>query len=218
MLQPKKNKGFTLIEILIVVGIMAMLMALSAPFVSSLRADTSIQQTLRQVKVDLVSTLSYSLAGKSFAAISADDLMNPDFIPEAYALYFQVQDKDGYQPPYHYLEFTSSTSLEEKALKSSYQKENEYPNSTVFLKEIYLLNSTDQTTVKAEAAYIFILPPFGRVVFVNENLDTLDNFSQEKIQESIQSYDQIQMTFQYKDDEKNVSKLTFDKSKILNIL
>ncbi len=218
MSQPKTTSGFTLIEIFVVIGISAMLIALSAPFVTSLQSDISMQQTLRQVKVDLVSTLNYSLAGKSFAALSAKQLMNPELIPEAYALYFQVDPSYGAQTPYDYLEFTANSDSEQKSLKSSYQKQNDYPNSSVYLKSITLLNSRKQSHLDLKNAFIFILPPFGKVIFLNENLESLAHLNSEKLEKNMDEYDQIKLTFQYKDDSKNAITLSFDKNKILNIL
>jgi len=210
-------KGFTFIELLIVMGIMAMLIVLSAPFVSSLSSDIDIQRSIRQVKVDLVSVISYSLAGKSFAALSADDQMNPDLIPAAYSLYFEV-DNYGDQKPYKYLELTAEEEGLSKAMKLSYEMDHDYESSTVYLKEITLKNSNTGTSKSVNSAYIMVLPPFGKLLFVDENKNFLSHLNEDDFYQNQREFDEINLLFQYKDDEITETILSLNSSKIINIL
>jgi len=213
-----ENAGFTLIEILIVMGIMAMLIVLSAPFVTTLRSQIAMQGVLRQVKVDLVSTMSYSLAGKSYAALSEDDLMNPELIPAAYLLYFQKDADFGGERIYKYLELTAEEALSEKPLKTSYEFDHELSSPGVFLQDISLLNRVTGASQQVDAAYIVIMPPFGKVLFINDDQSFLSRLDAEELYRDREDFDEIQLTFQYKDRDFEAGTLSFSKDKILNIL
>lgn len=211
-----RQAGFTLIEMLVVMALMAMLIVLSAPFVASLRSDISMQSTLRQVKVDLVSTISYSLAGKSFAALSADDLMNHKLIPAAYSLYFATDTDYGDQAPYKYLELIADEEGLEKSMSLSYEYDHEYRSPSVYLKGITLKNTEGTTTT--DSAYIIILPPFGKILFVNDDENLLLNLTENDLYQNQHDFDEIQLSFQYKDDESSETIMTLNKSKVINIL
>ncbi len=218
MNQIANNKGFTLIEMLIVLALMAMLIALSAPFVTSLRSDIAMQRTLRQVKTDMVSTIDYSLAGKSFAALSADDLMNPELIPAAYSLYFETSDTYGDQAPYKYLELSADEEGLSKSMSLSYEYEHEYEAPAVYLKEIVLKNSVNSGSTTTDSAHIIILPPFGKILFVNDDETLLLHPMEGDLYQNQNDFDEIELHFQHKDDESSETILTLDKGKVINIL
>lgn len=198
-------------------AIVAMLLGMTVPFVASLRADISMQQVLRQVKVDLISTLNYSLAGKSFGAISKNQLQSTDLIPEAYGLYFQVgEDKEG-QRPYSYFEMTAKNSSDVNQFKINYQNTKDYSNSTIYLKSIFLENSKDKSAIEVKNASILIIPPFGKVFFSSQKLDQGIDLNFQDTEKNDESYDLIKLIFQYKEDEKNLGTLSFDRNKILTL-
>ncbi len=209
------NKGFTFIEMLIVLALMAMLIALSAPFIASLRSDIAMQNTLRQVKTDLVSTMSYSMAGKSFASLSANDLMNPKLIPAAYALYFTKDDDYGDQTPYQYLELTAEEEGLNKSMKNSYKNPHDYASPSVYLKKIVLKGESNEKTVNS--AYIIIMPPFGKILFVQEDENLLLHLVEDDLYQNQSDFDKIELYFQYKDDDATESVISFDKGKVINI-
>jgi len=197
-------------------ALMAMLIVMSAPFVTSLRSDTAMQSTLRQVKVDLVSTMSYSLAGKSFAAISADDLMNPELIPAAYSLYLKTDTDYGDQTPYKYLELSAESEGLDKPYKLSYEHEKEYDNPSVYLKEINLKNSESGNSVAVDSAYIVIMPPFGKILFVDEDDNFLNHMTENDLFQNQHDFDEIQLHFQYKDDELSEVVMSLNQNKVIN--
>lgn len=203
---------------LVVMALMAMLIVMSAPFVASLRSDISMQSTLRQIKVDLVSTISYSLAGKSFAALSADDLMNPKLIPAAYSLYFATDTDYGDQTPYKYLELTADEEGLEKSMSLSYEYDHEYRSPSVFLKGISLKNSETGSITTTDSAYIIILPPFGKLLFVNDDENLLLHLNEKDLYQNQRDFDEIELHFQYKDDESSETIMTLNKSKVINII
>lgn len=216
-LQSKGSKaGFTLVEMLIVLALMAMLIVLAAPFVTSLRSDIAMQRTLKQVKTDMVSALSYALAGKSFASLSADELMNPDLIPAAYSLYFETDTDYGDQTPYRYLELTADRDGLNSTMALSYDQPNEYESPSVYLKEISLkkLGTTVTTT---DSAHVIVLPPFGRLLFVNDDEGLLLNIQEEDLYQNQHDFDEIELQFQYKDDEASLTTLSLDSGKVINI-
>lgn len=210
--------GFTLIEMLIVLALMAMLIVLSAPFVTSLRSDISMQRTLKQVKTDMVSALSYALAGKSFASLSADELINPDLIPAAYALYFETDTDYGDQTPYRYLELTAVDEGLNSTMELSYDYANEYESPAVYLKGITLTNSETGASKATDSAYIIVIPPFGRLLFVDDDESYLQHVSETDFYQNQQDFDGIQLHLQYKDDEDSLTALTLNKAKVINIL
>ncbi len=208
------QKGFTLIELLVVIGLMAIVLGLSVPFVTSLRSDVSLRKTLKQVETDVVSTLNYSLAGKSFAAISSGDLVESELIPAAYLLHFQVSE-EGDQYPYIYFELADNGGGQENPMTITYQKNKDFPGSSVFLKQIELISRVDQVSESVQSASILIQPPFGRVSFIELGTENLGTFTEQILYDD-QKYDEIRLSFQYKDDEKNLSHFKFNTSKLLN--
>ena len=213
----KDSKGFTIIELLIVLGLMAMLLALSVPFVASLRSDISLQKTLQGIKVDIVSTIDYSLAGKSFAALSADDLTNPKLIPAAYALYFETDSDYGEQTPYKYLELASEEEGLDKAMKVSYEMPHEYSAPGVYLKDISFYNSDTGRNEKADSGYIVVLPPFGKLLFVDDGEGFLSGLTENDFYQNQRDFNGIKLHFQYKDDESTETVMSLNQGKVINI-
>lgn len=213
MFLKSKNSGFTLIELLLVMTLMAVLVGFSVPFVTSVQADAAMNRSLKQVGLDLSSALNNALAGKSFGSLSTNDLLNPSFIPEVYAITFEKDETFGDPKPYHYFELAGEDM---NHLKISYQKENTLSNASVYLKSISLLNSENQKMKEVDHASVFIQPPFGEVFFGDQILDENSIVDFKKTSDS-SFYDQIQLTFQYKDDGKNIRSIVFDRNKILNI-
>ena len=212
-----RKAGFTLIEMLIVLALMSMLIVLSAPFVTSLRSDIAMQRTLKQVKTDMVSTLSYALAGKTFASLSADELMDPTLIPAAYSLYFETDTDYGDQKPYKYFEIKADQEGLNQSMSRSYDFEHEYESPSVFLKGITLKKAGVEIAT-VDTAHIIILPPFGRILFVHDDEGLLQNMMEENLYQNQDDFDEIQLHFQYKDDENTLTTLTMNKGKVINIL
>lgn len=210
-----------MIELLVVMVIMFILLALSAPFVTSLQSDIAIRKTVRQVKTDLITNIGYSLAGKSITALSADDLTNPELLPSHYALYFKTYDEYGNYSPYSYIEMrVGESNGSDKIAKKLYQIEKEIPSSVVSLKEIRIDGVSSKTV---DSAYIVFTPPFGKVYLVSgsahesfaegeSDLNLTDAF------EESQNNTKIELDFQYKDDEHTLATITFSTDKIINIL
>ena len=210
MTQTSYTKGFTIIELLIVMTIMSVLLALSAPFVTSTRSDIAMNRTVRQVKTDLVTNMGYSLAGKSIAALSHGNLMDASQIPSHYALYFATDSDWGGGIPYQYLEFTPEG---EDDISINYQFEKEWPSSTVYLKEIRLDGSA------ISSAYIFFTSPFGKINFLTGH-DSLLSGGSLDIDETIKNesdYEEIEFDFIYKDEELTLTTLSFNVDKTINI-
>lgn len=212
-----------MIELLVVMTLMALILTMAAPFASSIRSDIAMRKTIRQIKTDLVTNIGYSLAGKSIAALTEGDLMNPNLIPSHYALYFKKDDDFGNPTPYRYVEvrseIQSSTTQQAKVL---YQIEKEIPSPAIYISDIRLKTSESGSGNSVDSAYIFFTPPFGKIVFLNgydslveNNSSSFDPISAFKESASIKG---IELDFKYKDDEDSVMTLSFGADKIINIL
>lgn len=211
-----------MIELLIVLVIIMVLLALSAPFVTSLRSDVSIAQTLKEVKSDLVATMSYSMAGKSFASLASADGPSPELMPSRYALFFK-KDAAGIQNPYYYLETkTQTASSTNQPTQSIYRLEKEMPSPGVFLKSIRLINAAG-VSKEVDSVMVFFTPPFGKVVIVDGtgliNLTTDPNFSFNLLDtfKPANTYEKMELDFQYKDDLPTLTTITFGIDKIINV-
>jgi len=215
--------GFTLIEFLIVSGVMMFLLAMAAPFSTSIRSEISMKKTLRQVKTDIITTMGYSLAGKSIAALSEGDLMNTSLVPSHYALYFATDTDYGDQKPYKYLEMTTEiiTSSEQET-KLVYQKEKEIPSSAIYLKSIRLKKNESDPGLAVNSAFMLFVPPFGKVVFFTGHNSLLTDASYEfnslSSIKNASDYRFIELDFQYKDEEQTLTTLSFGVDKMINIL
>ncbi len=217
------NKGFTMVELLIVAALMMFLIALAAPFASSIRSDIAMRKVVRYTKSEILSTLAYALSSKSFAALSENDLTNPDLIPSHYALYFKSDDDYGSQSPYYYIELRSEiVDSETQFAKSIYSIEKEIASPTVYLKEIRLKENDEDAGTPVDSAFIFFTPPFGKVNFVTGHDEIIGNDSAtintiSAFKESLENKI-IELDFQYKDEEQTLTTLRFGADKILNIL
>ena len=120
---------------------MAVLVGFTVPFATSVQADSAMTQTLRQVGADLSGLLTGAQAGKSFGALSSNDLLNTKLIPKVYAITFEKDEMFGDPKAYHYFELVGEDPSQ---LKIVYQKENAFSNTSVYLKSISLLNSENQ--------------------------------------------------------------------------
>lgn len=217
------SKGFTMVELLIVAALMMFLMALAAPFASSIRSDIAMRKVTKHTKSEILSTLAYALSSKSFAALTQDDLTNPELIPSHYALYFKSDDGYGDQSPYYYIELRSEiVDAEIQLAESIYSIEKEIASPAVYLKEIRVKENDEDAGTPVDSAFIFFTPPFGKVNFitghdeiigdVSATINTISAFK-ESIGNKI-----IELDFQYKDEEQTLTTLRFGADKILNIL
>jgi prepilin-type N-terminal cleavage/methylation domain-containing protein len=219
----RQNKGFSMVELLIVMTLMAFVLAMAAPFASSIRSDIAMRKTIRQIKTDLVTNIGYSLAGKSIKALTEGDLMNPDLIPSHYALYFKKDDDFGDPTPYKYVELRSEieSSTTQRA-KVIYQVDKEMPSPVVYISDIRLKTSESGGGNSVDSAYIFFTPPFGKVVFSDNYNSLVENSSSsfDPIAAFKESVDikGIELDFKYKDDEDSIMTLSFGADKIINIL
>ncbi|MBU1682788.1 hypothetical protein KJ742_02485 [Patescibacteria group bacterium] len=212
-----------MIELLIVAGLMMFLMVMAAPFTTSIRSDISMRRTLHQIKTDLVTNMGYALAGKSIAALSAGDLMNPDFIPSHYALHFKTDSDFGDPEPYYYMEMTTEViDSDTQDAKTLYQTEKEMPSPVVYLKDIRLKTDESDPGTSVNSAFMFFTPPFGKITFVSgyDSLLTDENYSFNPIDAFEDAYEDqiIELDFQFKDDETSVTTLSFGTDKVINIL
>ncbi|MFH0837975.1 MAG: type II secretion system protein [Patescibacteria group bacterium] len=213
----RANAGFTLVELIIVMAIMGLLLAMSAPFVSATRSDISMSRTIRVIKTDLMTNLGYALAGKSIGALSADALLDPEQIPSHYALYFQKMDDYGGGVPYSYLEFHP---LEDgKNVKVSYMIEKEWPSSDVYLKEIRLSKDDGSAGKTVDSGLIFFTAPFGKINFVSgiKSLAEGDMLNLKEAFLSEADYKEIELVLQYKNEELSETTLSFSVDKYINV-
>ncbi len=159
-----KNKGFTFVELIIVVALALFLLGLSVPFVTALRSDIAMLRSLKQVKTDLLSTAAYALSGKSFAALAADDLLNPELIPSHYGLLLKAEEGEGAGQSYRYFEWRSRPLHEDPpTAKTLYWIEKELPSPGVSLRSIRLKQSLEDPGTPADSLLLVSVPPFGRL-------------------------------------------------------
>ncbi len=219
----KDQPGFTFVELLIVAAIMMVLMGLSVPFVSSLHADIALHRTIRQVKTDFLTNMTYAMSGKSIASLSARSLENADLIPGYYVLHFQRANDYGGDDPYYYLELSSKIGLSgNEEAKPIYQLAKEMPSPAVYLKEIRLKTNGADSGTSVASASIFFAPPLGKI-FLTTGVDgMIDNafysfdplavFRQGNVPKT------IELVFQYKNETDQTVTLSFGTDKIINVL
>lgn len=218
-----KPKGFTFAELMIVSVIMMVLLGLSAPFVSSLRSEVALTSAIRQVKTDVITTMGYSMAGKSIAALSAGRLNDPTLIPGYYGLHFTSSSDYGSSEPYIYLELSTQLNSQNILVaKNIYQIEKEITSPVVYLKDIRIKKNASEAGQSVGSVLILFSPPFGKVVFllgqdtvVERPGATISNLS-EFTSNNDNRY--IELEFQYKEDPINSTVLTFGTDKVINIL
>lgn len=218
MKRAKKNAGFTLVELIIVLAIMSFLIALSAPMVEAARSDISMNRTLRYVKTDLITGMGYALAGKSIAALSSGNLMDTKQIPESYALYFTTSPDDFAGPEYQYLELVPDGDTGHVRL--NYQVNKEWPSPAVALRAIRLLNEDGSTAETPKEALIFFTSPFGRINIISDPGQLLSEGGTLDLTEafSAQSHiKKIELEFQFRDNEIGRSTLSLSTDKTINI-
>lgn len=207
------NAGFTLTELLIVMTLMAFLLAFSAPWVTSVRSEIAMQKTIRQIKSDFISTLTYALAGKSFGlSLNHQGFQNQKLPPSAYLLSFSLHEDNS---SYSYLELSSLEDINE-SLSPIFKIDHLYPTSEVFLKEISLFDAKKQTEIPVNSAYIFVLPPFGKVFLINGD-DDLNQLQWDEISEKKSDYERITLTFQYKDKALDSQSISLTTNKLIDI-
>ena len=218
MERAKKNAGFTLVELIIVLAIMSFLLALSAPMVEAARSDISMNRTLRYVKTDMITGMGYALAGKSIAALTSDKLMDTKQIPESYALYFQTSPDDFAGPEYQYLELVPDGDT--GRVRLNYQINKEWPSPAVALRDIRLIGDAGGPGESVKQALIFFTSPFGRINIISDpgalltggTLDLTEAFSAQS------HIKKIELDFQFRDDEIGRSTLSLSTDKTINIL
>jgi prepilin-type N-terminal cleavage/methylation domain-containing protein len=213
------KKGFTFVELLIVMAIMAGLLALSAPMVTALRSQVVLNQTIRHAKTDLITTLGYSLAGKSIAALSTPgQAENPDLIPSLYALAFQTDPEAGDPTPYRYLEYTTSMdSSNTQSSKTIYEIDKDLPSTNVFLKTIRLKKNAEDDGHTVSSLHVFFIPPFGKIAFAGDLVETT-SFDPVATLAAGQADTVAELTFQYKDDPDQSITLSLGTDKTIQIL
>jgi prepilin-type N-terminal cleavage/methylation domain-containing protein len=216
------NKGFTMIELLIVAALMMFLLALSAPFASSLRSDIAMNRTLQYIKSEIVTDMAYSISGKSITASVEGDLMNPDLIPSYYALYFQTAEDYGADKPHYYVEMRTDMETEPYTETGvMYKIAKELPSPTVYLREIRVKKDNTDTGTPVDSVFMVFVPPFGKVLFLS-NMDSLitadSTFDSDEVFREAADYKAVELDFQYKDEEQTLATLRFGTDKVLNIL
>lgn len=209
-------------ELIIVCAIAMILLGLSAPFVSALRGELEMKETLSKVKTDIITTMGYALAGKSIGAMASGNLADASLIPSHYALLFNTDSDYGNVSPYFYTEFTTKIiNKDENSTKLTYSIAKEMPSATIFIKDILLRKTETDAGQSVEAAFIFFSAPFAKVNLISSkkivDLDqgySFDSLSAFKASE----YKYVDLGFQFKDDEKSQTVLTFGLDKVINIL
>lgn len=157
-----------------------------------------------------MASLAYSSSGKSFAALSENDPLNPELIPSHYGLYFKI-DTDPLEPtPYHYVELRSDPDLNQS--KQLYSMEKKFDVPGTFLKSILLKESPEDEGELVESAWIVFVPPFSRVLFASE--ETIGPLKEIEAQSN---YHSIELEFAYKD-KPQTTVIKFDTGKTLTII
>ena len=216
----KQCKGFTFVELIVVSAIAMVLMGLSAPFITALRSDISMKESLNQVKTDIVTTMGYALAGKSIGALASGNLADVSLIPSHYALFFQKDDDYGDVSPYYYTEYTTDINLNQRNTKLTYKVAKDMPSSTVFLKDIRLRKNETETGQSVNAAFIFFSAPLAKVNLLSgqKNIILNSGYSFDSMNDFKNSdFKYVDLVFQFKDDEKSQTILTFGVDKVINI-
>ena len=212
-----RSKGFTMVELLIVAVLAMVLLALSAPFVSALSAELAMLRTLRQVRTDLVTGLSYAMAGKSIAALSQNDLTNPELIPGYYGLHFQRDEDYGDPHPYSYVEFSAQVQEQNsQEAKPLYALAKDLPSTAVFLQEIRLRQDAEDEGKALEQILVLFAPPFGKVAF-SPSVTPESAFDPMEVFRQSGEGQVLELIFQHKDDEISRTTLRFGADKILQI-
>lgn len=205
------KRGFTMVEILIVLGIVAILISLSAPFVSSLQRDITFQKNAQQAEFQILSTLNYALAGKSFTSLSQEGVKKEGVIPVAYGLYMK-KGKYGSQPDYQYLEFKENGAF----LEVIYKGVHPFSSESIYLDEISLFN-TKKSVKSTNDLLVLIYPPFGKVRFIEVG-KVPGKISQNLIDSPVSAYQEVQLSFQYKNEDVFKQVLSFNLSKELSFI
>lgn len=162
------TKGFTFVELLIVSVIMLSLLALSAPFASTLRREISVKQTVQRIRTDFVTAMGYALSGKSIASFGAENPDNPP-IPSHTALFFKQSSDFGNLSPYWYLELAPEDPAfagDNATLSPLYSFAKELPTETVSIASILLKSSEGDPGTPASSLLILFASPFGKITFV----------------------------------------------------
>lgn len=219
----KDQPGFTFVELLIVAAIMMVLMGLSTPFIVSLHADIALRRTVRQVKTDLLTNMTYAMSGKSIAGLSARMPNNVNLIPGYYVLHFRRAGDYGTDNPYYYLELSSTIgSSGNEVATPIYQLAKEMPSPAVYLKEIRLKTNGADSGASLDSASIFFTSPLGKVSLVtgaNGMIDNaayaLDPIAAFRLGNATKT---IELVFQYKNEPDRTVTLSFGTEKIINVL
>lgn len=201
MLNLDKKHGFTLVELLVTLAIAALLISLSVPFVVSLQRDVALQKTLKQTKFEMISTLNYALAGKSFSSLAAEN----STIPAAYGLYFQ-KGEYGFQPDLLYLELEK----EKGEYSILYQHSKPLPSPSVTINQIQLKKSDKASEKTVEGVLILIHPPLGTIQFLEMSSLSSKPFPTPPL--SSEKEAQVTFSFSYKHDLDHQN-LTFNSQK-----
>jgi len=216
----RQVKGFTFIELIIVSTLAMVLLGLSAPFVTALRSELAMKESLSQVKTDIITTMGYALAGKSIGALASGDLEDISLIPSHYALYFQTDNDYGDIRPYYYTEFATDINKNQYDTKLTYSVAKDMPSETVFLRDIRLKKNEADAGQSVDAAFIFFSAPFAKVNLLSshKNLILSPDYSFDSLNDFMDSdFNYMDLVFQFKDDEKSQVILTFGVDKVLNI-
>lgn len=208
------KRGFTFIELIVVMTIMSGLLALSAPMLNTLRSQVAMGQTVRQAKTEVLSGIRSALAGKSVAALSNDKLEDASLIPGLYGLALTAGIGDQGESTYRYIEFAAP---EEGVAAEIYSIGKEWPSPSVYLKEIHLKKDPSDPGRSAQQLLILFAPPFATMSF-SENLTAPTSIDPKTMADAAKDFPFAELTFGHKDDSSRLSTLLIGTDKTLMIL
>jgi four helix bundle protein len=218
----KSVAGFTFVELIVVMSLMAALLALSAPMINSLRSEVAMRQTVHQAKTEIITGVGYAMAGKSIAALSDGNLKNADLIPSHYGLAFTAGMNAAGETPYRYVEFAVlKNSFSSRLATEIYSIEKEWPSYSIFLKEIRLKNDPSEEGISVPRLLVLFTPPFSTIAFVQNNETpegTLMSFDPAAALDAAKNYKLAELTFKHKDNANSLSTLRISTDKNLEIL
>lgn len=212
------KKAFTFVELLIVSIIAMFLLALSVPMISSLRSTIEIKKTIVQVKTDLLMGMAYSLAGKSMAALSKDNLKDTSLIPSFYALYFIKADDYGEENPYYYKELGTKVSGNIIVTKDLYSIKKELPSPVVYLSSIKIKKDIKDEGREVNDVLIMFSPPLGKIIFLANSSGLVQNTDYLAAFASSKDNRILELSFKYKDEDLNTETISISTSKVIEIL
>lgn len=80
MVERKFKEGFTLLEVLIVLGIIAILVSIAIPSVKGITTQAKATKVVTDMRNVEIAVLNYSLYNKSLAGLTIDTLVNENYL------------------------------------------------------------------------------------------------------------------------------------------